>query len=250
MNYRNRSGFTLIELLVVIAIIAILAAILFPVFAQAREKARQTSCLSNCKQIGLGIGMYMQDYDGTAFNCPYPGPNTTAPGLDIFWTEAVMPYTKSQQIFTCPSNEGTTGTANYPILNYNVQYGLNESILGRYPGDPGKVDIPVNESGIQRPAEIGIISDTWTDPAVGYGQIWSSFRCPVDTNADGKLEYYWCSSKPGTGWNYGIPRHARGMNVVFFDGHAKFSGPPTINPLGGNYDYSYYKNVKVLDDDQ
>jgi prepilin-type N-terminal cleavage/methylation domain-containing protein len=69
---KSNKGFTLIELLVVIAIIAILAAILFPVFAQAREKARQTSCLSNCKQIGLSLQMYAQDYDETL---PNAGPN-------------------------------------------------------------------------------------------------------------------------------------------------------------------------------
>lgn len=254
MSRHNRLGFTLIELLVVIAIIAILAAILFPVFAQAREKARQTSCLSNCKQIGLGIGMYIQDNDGTVFNCPYPGPSAGVytPTLTIFWTEAVMPYIKNQQIFTCPSNSGTTGTANYPPVNYKIQYGLNERILGRYPWDPGTVTAPVNEAALQRPAELGIISDTWTDPGGTYGQIWSSFGCGVDTNNDGKKEWYWCSSNPKTAvWNYGVPRHSGGINVVFFDGHAKFSGPPSKNPTAaGDHDFNYYRNAKVMDDDQ
>jgi prepilin-type N-terminal cleavage/methylation domain-containing protein/prepilin-type processing-associated H-X9-DG protein len=250
----SSAAFTLIELLVVIAIIAILAAILFPVFAQAREKARQTSCLSNCKQIGLGIGMYIQDYDGTAFNCPYPGPSAAAstPTISVFWTEVVMPYIKNQQIFQCPSNSGTTGTANYPPVNYKIQYGLNERILGRYPWDPGSgwISAPVNEAALQRPAEIGIISDTWTDANGTYGQVWSSFGCNADFDNNGKDEWYWCSSNPATPWwNYGVPRHAGGINVVFFDGHAKFSGPPTRNPKGtADYNYNVYKNVKVMDD--
>ncbi|MBC8143513.1 MAG: DUF1559 domain-containing protein, partial [Armatimonadetes bacterium] len=109
MTKTTRSGFTLIELLVVIAIIAILAAILFPVFAQAREKARQTSCLSNMKQIGLGLVQYVQDYDELnptayfhkAFN---PASGGTALGY-IHWSALLQPYIKSNQIWVCPSDQ-------------------------------------------------------------------------------------------------------------------------------------------------
>ncbi|MEO6908674.1 MAG: DUF1559 domain-containing protein, partial [Abditibacteriaceae bacterium] len=97
----KRKGFTLIELLVVIAIIAILAAILFPVFARARENARRASCMSNLKQIGLGVMMYVQDYDER-----YPFDKTVTPTAS--WYALVAPYTinysKSGQLFRCPSS--------------------------------------------------------------------------------------------------------------------------------------------------
>lgn len=95
----NRHGFTLIELLVVIAIIAILAAILFPVFAKAREKARQTSCLSNLKQLGLGLLMYAQDYDETNLR---RRPANNAP-QNMFWWNVIQPYVKNTQLILCPS---------------------------------------------------------------------------------------------------------------------------------------------------
>src|SRR5438445_2148810 len=95
MRRTRRSGFTLIELLVVIAIIAILAAILFPVFAQAREKARATTCLSNCKQIGVGLRMYLDDYEGA-----YPFSWFGQYGFDV----ALLPYMKNKGVWACPSN--------------------------------------------------------------------------------------------------------------------------------------------------
>jgi prepilin-type N-terminal cleavage/methylation domain-containing protein len=107
-----RRGFTLIELLVVIAIIAILAAILFPVFAKAREKARQSSCLSNIKQLGLGALQYAQDYDERMMPDRLPtltpvtptGPYVRNGNNYYFWTDFVQPYVKNSQILLCPSN--------------------------------------------------------------------------------------------------------------------------------------------------
>ncbi|BCM88399.1 hypothetical protein IAD21_00230 [Abditibacteriota bacterium] len=111
----GRRGFTLIELLVVIAIIAILAAILFPVFARARESARRTSCVSNVKQLGVGMQMYVQDFDNSfpprlpdpAAGSPYPcKPCRTDMGTSTTWINLAQPYVKSQQLFVCPSDTG------------------------------------------------------------------------------------------------------------------------------------------------
>jgi prepilin-type N-terminal cleavage/methylation domain-containing protein len=105
---RNYRAFTLIELLVVIAIIAILAAILFPVFAQARAKARQAACLSNCKQIGLAVAMYVQDYDEIYPPSQVNAPSPPAPaGGTISWPTLIYPYVKNEGIFVCPSGETT-----------------------------------------------------------------------------------------------------------------------------------------------
>ena len=111
-----RSGFTLIELLVVIAIIAILAAILFPAFARARENARRSSCSSNLKQIALGLKQYVQDYDER-----YPNMDATADG----WALATQPYLKSEQIFQCPSDtlSPPTGTS---LINRASQAGFSD----------------------------------------------------------------------------------------------------------------------------
>jgi prepilin-type N-terminal cleavage/methylation domain-containing protein/prepilin-type processing-associated H-X9-DG protein len=100
------SGFTLIELLVVIAIIGILASILFPVFARARENANRASCQSNMKQMGLGIHQYMQDYDERfpRMNYGYPANTNIGDALNARWMDVIQPYVKSKQIFTCPSS--------------------------------------------------------------------------------------------------------------------------------------------------
>jgi len=116
-----KRGFTLIELLVVIAIIAILAAILFPVFGRARENARRTACLSNMKQIGLGLLMYAQDYDET-FPARAITLVATPTNVGISWRQLIQPYTKSAQVVTCPSNkrnetQADAANAGYPRIN-------------------------------------------------------------------------------------------------------------------------------------
>ena len=144
----SKRGFTLIELLVVIAIIAILAAILFPVFARAREKARQTSCLSNCKQLGLGMHMYAQDYDERLLiHCPgwpeYDGVNHHA-----CWAGMIYPYVKNTQLFACPTygdshNMGGqtmwAGPATSQVVprSYGWNFALDTQSLGKvqYPAE-------------------------------------------------------------------------------------------------------------------
>src|SRR5580698_2440397 len=110
MNTKHRAGFTLIELLVVIAIIAILAAILFPVFAKAREKARQTTCASNEKQLGLAFLQYTQDYDEMTVSGAIPAnPGAWYAIGGVGWAGQLYPYVKSQGAFACP-DDTTAGT--------------------------------------------------------------------------------------------------------------------------------------------
>jgi prepilin-type N-terminal cleavage/methylation domain-containing protein/prepilin-type processing-associated H-X9-DG protein len=146
-------GFTLIELLVVIAIIAILAAILFPVFARARENARRASCQSNVKQILLGVMQYTQDYDER-----YPFTRNTAvtatgniPSSPRNWYSAIQPYLKSTQIYQCPSDSSTVA-ANYTgPSDYHVSYAVNANF--------GELSSAVNLAALERPASLVYMTD-------------------------------------------------------------------------------------------
>lgn len=233
----ERRAFTLIELLVVIAIIAILAAILFPVFAQAREKARQTSCLSNMKQIGTAALMYAQDYDErTPRNWYGPldtGPEaTTAPGdapERYKWMDALQPYVKSAQIFTCPSasnlpyiprtalKPGET-TRKYGSYSYNRAY--------------GQFDIEADGTPAGKPlAQIVIPADTvWFAEAPGGGPYDFDFRWPdVASNPIvGKTAPRILQDANAPQIQYIIERHQQKTNVLWCDGHAKATGLDTL----------------------
>jgi len=155
----HKKAFTLIELLVVIAIIAILAAILFPVFARARENARRSSCQSNLKQIGLGIIQYVQDYDEKlpASELDYRTFPADSPGTRTPWCQAIFPYTKSTQVYVCPSS-----------TNQQTIRGTNGKIVGCYyvnGGDDGSLSAdtptqqrPFGDLGDGRP--IAVIADS------------------------------------------------------------------------------------------
>lgn len=215
---RNASGFTLIELLVVIAIIAILAAILFPVFAQAREKARQASCISNQKQIGIAMMMYVQDYDET-----YP---TTYDDAGVQWYDKVYPYIKNGEkfnglsygrggVWNCPSFPDETGQGqNYGVHEALFQQSTSTSIL-----DTPASTIIITEKGLN---------------SGGYSQAdfvtWEWFWT-ADKNKNGSeisaLPTNDRDKKPGDNpdaWEGSRMiryRHNGNANVVFADGHAK-----------------------------
>lgn len=195
----RRSGFTLIELLVVIAIIAILAAILFPVFAKAREKARQSSCLSNIKQAGLGAMQYAQDYDERTPMRYYNN------GVGVQWTDAVMAYVKNTQVFTCPSISQP-----YPPSTY----GWNESYLWA-----------TAIGTVQSPSEtIMICEASKAAPNNGYD---NHINAPSLFNggtpvipAAGELASPFAGD---TAWTCRAnPVHNGGCNIAFMDGHCKW----------------------------
>jgi prepilin-type N-terminal cleavage/methylation domain-containing protein len=163
---QHKNGFTLIELLVVIAIIAILAAILFPVFAKAREKARQSACMSNIKQLTNAALMYAQDYDETfckSFNIK--------DGKTFYWFEAVMPYiaggnsvASTQKILRCPSlKANNTGNASISMYSYGWNIGTVSDPVANGMGYYAKNDEPyVRMSMVNTPAEVLLIGDIST----------------------------------------------------------------------------------------
>lgn len=188
----HRKGFTLIELLVVIAIIAILAAILFPVFARAREKARQASCQSNLKQIGLAIQMYSQDFDERIL----PARLGEAPNY-MCWTELVYPYINNDQIYICPSHGSpapSSGTGGY-AKSYGLNYEIHPfSTYAGHVSNPLDIWPPISTSEIDQPAElISAVDYDFDQPGVHYHT--------VDDLVD---------------W-----RHNGMANILFLDGHVK-----------------------------
>jgi prepilin-type N-terminal cleavage/methylation domain-containing protein/prepilin-type processing-associated H-X9-DG protein len=234
-NTSARHGFTLIELLVVIAIIAILAAILFPVFAQARERARAISCISNLKQIGTATMMYVQDYDETYFVQPYPGswtsPTTGQTLYFNYYPDILYPYIKNVQVFKCPDFTGypfwpyTTfiGSPGAPaglqqspnvssLGNYQLGYGINEILLDGV--TPSGDLVPTTLAGISAPADIMMVSD-------GY-ELWNTYIGYCLNVGDGGY-YDYALSSDQINWFYGPARHFGGANFQYADGHAKFA---------------------------
>jgi prepilin-type N-terminal cleavage/methylation domain-containing protein/prepilin-type processing-associated H-X9-DG protein len=202
-----RRGFTLIELLVVIAIIAILAAILFPVFAKAREKARQSSCLSNTKQIAIAILSYAQDYDERMpLSVGYIAPATVLAGPEWpnYWWQQVEPYMKNVQILACPSSSAKyVYSAGLTDTRYTINYGYNIKASGQ----------PLGTCSL--PSETAINVD-------GVNNYWRLYNATTGEGA-----YLWATKI-----------HNDGFNANFADGHAKwFNGSAfsTVNsgPIPG-----------------
>jgi len=215
-------AFTLIELLVVIAIISILAAILFPVFARARENARRTSCLSNLKQQGLGVMMYVQDYDETFPFDRTADTITNGFSTYCYWMVRIYPYTKNSQIFICPSStDGTEShTYNIPELGgavslfggSNHNYGANQNVIAF----SSTSDLSVVKLGaIGSPSLLPLIADA------SLGVISNQWRI---INANDPNVY---SGEP-TVESYA--RHLGGSNILFSDGHVKFLSQAQMGP--------------------
>jgi prepilin-type N-terminal cleavage/methylation domain-containing protein/prepilin-type processing-associated H-X9-DG protein len=220
----SRRGFTLIELLVVIAIIAILAAILFPVFAQARDAARQTTCLNNQKQLGTGLQMYAQDYDETLPSWPFRGGAAglfSDPRFKLWsystWVDAVMPYVKNAGVFACP-NGPKTG-ANFVFGPKDSQIAINLAINEYVENsDNGYAPLAKLSGARNGPAEVTLIAES---PYAGIYQDWSDgYNIPNRPKNFGLYRMY-CANKAGNNLCEG--RHKEhGINAVYADGHAKF----------------------------
>jgi prepilin-type N-terminal cleavage/methylation domain-containing protein/prepilin-type processing-associated H-X9-DG protein len=235
-------GFTLIELLVVIAIIAILAAILFPVFARARENARRASCQSNLKQIGLGLAQYVADYDDVlpdpASVGQYDASNAAGSTPDKYkWMDAIFPYVKSEQIFNCPSDSArdfsyrfrdTNRWGSYAINDF--YHGMDKAPVSYLTGNPSAFSVKM--SAVASTATTAWVMDNAQGTRNSDGSPFASYACYMITDSSGdtptivsdvspayiKTDY----SAGGGSYAKGIAaRHLDTINVLFCDGHVK-----------------------------
>src|SRR5579871_1830124 len=241
MHRNARRGFTLIELLVVIAIIAILAAILFPVFAQAREQARKTTCLSNEKQLILGAMQYIQDYDETWPLSHYftgqiwQDASTTTPAdvfghtnaRDSFWSNSTQPYMKNVQILNCPSASKSRSDV-YGVdigaakgYTYSLTY---NGYLNQWPlaGSPAPAGVIAFSEGLGK-ATMPRYANSFPllIDAAGQGE-------PIFIADDGGNH---CAQPYGFYFNFDTTWwvHMRGSNYTYMDGHAKYVVNPSAN---------------------
>jgi prepilin-type N-terminal cleavage/methylation domain-containing protein/prepilin-type processing-associated H-X9-DG protein len=207
MNGKSvKRGFTLIELLVVIAIIAILAAILFPVFARARESARRTSCSNNVKQIVIGLKGYIGDNDEQ-----YPRVGGVANTTPFGWAEAVQPYVKSVQILQCPSE--STGAVSGPTVSGYSDYFYNSNLATK------------NEAQLSFVSNVIAIGDSSTGNAANADDGCSTNTSGCADTAGGLATFnggYSTDTAGASGAGLGANRHLDGANYGFADGHVKW----------------------------
>jgi prepilin-type processing-associated H-X9-DG protein len=229
----------------VIAIIAILAAILFPVFARARENARRASCQSNLKQIALGVAQYLQDYDDIFPQYYYYGP-ISGSGDDWGWAETLQPYLKSDQIFKCPS-EPSPKLSPVDVDNYgSSNYFYNANLCCDASGQPNNL---VKQSAVDFSSNVILLGDS------GRGTSATAATCPDETSAtcpDAVVRPLGVKYPPGkSGYAEGtavawagaaditkaLNRHLEGANYAFVDGHVKWLKSTALtfdNPSGSN----------------
>jgi prepilin-type N-terminal cleavage/methylation domain-containing protein/prepilin-type processing-associated H-X9-DG protein len=232
MHRSSRPAFTLIELLVVIAVIAILAAILFPVFAQARERARMSACVSNMRQIGTALMIYAQDYDETFPYAFFRGNTQVGADPSYVWKNAIRSYLKSLDVLACPSNPNSRsrpgipnanppkpggnglGWENEPEQRMPISYSMSTCTATWYSADTaiGKANPPLRQAQLVRAADtLFICESTWGQGDMHAGWLWGV--CP------------------------GIFSHPAGKvgNFIFYDGHVKNKKwLKTLYPLNEN----------------
>jgi prepilin-type N-terminal cleavage/methylation domain-containing protein/prepilin-type processing-associated H-X9-DG protein len=215
VSRRTFRGFTLIELLVVIAIIAILAAILFPVFAQAREKARAAGCLSNVKQLGTASMMYVQDNDETLC-LQYYTPLGAASGPTAGpWDVVMTPYVKNDGVLKCPS-DGIARSGNVAVRSYSWNRG---------PGGDTGVSSGIKLAQITAPANLIHLAERHHYLNRAYFRDYSVFNVPTEQGP-----------QPTAAVSTAAPVHSQGWNYTFVDGHAKWYRPElTIRTPGVTY---------------
>jgi len=210
-----RKGFTLIELLVVIAIIAILASILFPVFARAREKARQTSCMSNIKQLVLGVNMYAQDYDETLPRGAFDLDGTWDGADDTTWRMLILPYVKNAQIFQCPSKK----MASSPFDGQSLVDGAQRAGYA--------INYEHYTSGSPTPPS-----------GQSLGSVEDASACVLLWEAPDASPNFWLGVQANTPnhirTDEAATRHNGGQNCGFVDGHAKWLKPTVLDPASGD----------------
>ena len=234
-------GFTLIELLVVIAIIAILAAILFPVFAQAREQARRTSCLSNMRQLGTAVAMYTQDYDETEPTA-YNGGTTCSHAEYI----EIYPYMKNMQIMQCPdgSTSGgsiqgctvTSGEIPAQPAGFHTHYGFNWGPLIYAGGGLHGPETPAPSGNGNYMPGLALAAVVAPADCIVYGDSYDTYR--PTAGFEWMLDSYTGSASNGS------IRHGARFNFCFADGHAKL-----VNMAGGTISGHRYLLPKAITDD-
>jgi prepilin-type N-terminal cleavage/methylation domain-containing protein/prepilin-type processing-associated H-X9-DG protein len=222
---RKACGFTLIELLVVIAIIAILAAILFPVFAKAREKARQTSCLSNVRQVANATMMYLQDFDETSLPIFLYEPPPPATGSTLWtWANLVGIYLKSDKVLNCPSADAMNVYLSYQGQTSYVAYSYF-GWLCTWDKSGNGICTGISMSELVSPAECAMIADS------GVMTASSQFNPPKPG-----IGYYvmdWDAAAAGDNGFPPEPRHNGGANFIYCDGHCKWLPKAKIGDYTG-----------------